>query len=130
LDDIPPAAVAVFERNLRSIIAVARAHGARVLLVPQPLEVRAGSEARDIEWIEAWCPGLTMAGARRGLSRYADVMRRLASTPDVLLMEAFAGPAPAGDFADACHFSPAGSDRFARRLATFLQSGLIPPNGS
>ena len=119
-DDIPEAAAGVFERNLRSTIAVARAHGARVLLVPQTLQVRAGFETGDTEWIEAWCPGLTAAGAQRGLSRYAAAMRRLASPPDVLFVEPFAGPVPAGDFDDACHFSAAGSDRFARRIAAFL----------
>lgn len=121
--DVPEAAVAVYERNLTATIGVARAHGARVLLVPQTLEVRAGTEARDVEWIEAWCPGLTADAARRGLARYADVMRRLASSPDVLFLPPYDGAsAPEGDFDDACHFSVAGSDRFARRVAAFLTS--------
>jgi lysophospholipase L1-like esterase len=125
-DDVPPAAVAAFERNVRSTVAVARAHGARVVLVPQTLQIRAGSEARDREWIEAWCPGLTADGARRGLARYAEALRRIAAPPDVLLLEAYAGEAPAGDFDDACHFSPVGSDRFARLLAAFLTSPAGP----
>jgi len=127
LEDVPAAAVAVYERNLRATIAVARARGARVLLVPQTLEVRPGSEAKDVAWIEAWCPGLTEAGARRGLARYADVMRMLASPPDVLLLPPYDGSAaPAGDFDDACHFSVAGSDRFARRVASFLTAAGGP----
>ena len=122
-EDVPAAAVAVYERNLRATIAVARSRGARVLLVPQTLEVRSGSEARDVAGIEAWCPGLTEAGARRGLARYAEVMRKLASPPDVLLLAPFDGSTAApGDFDDACHFSVAGSDRFARRVAASLGS--------
>ena len=125
-DDIPAAAVAVYERNLLSTIGVASAHGAKVVLVPQVLRVRRGHEARDTEWIEGWCPGLTVAGARRGLERYNDVMRKLARDGRALLVEPFPDAAPADEeFADPCHFSPEGSERFASRLADVVSKTLL-----
>ncbi len=125
-ENLPQAAVDVYERNLRSTIAVARAAGARVLLVPQTLKVRARSAAQDVAWIEAWCPGLTASGAQRGLARYSAVMKRLAEMPGVLFLEPFEGEAPDADFDDACHFSPSGSERFAGRLAAFLAQRVLP----
>lgn len=125
-DDIPPAAVAVYERNLLSTIGVASAHGAKVVLVPQALRVRRGHETRDTQWIEGWCPGLTVAGARRGLGRYNDVMRKLAREGRALLVEPFPEAAPADDeLLDPCHFSPEGSERFARRLAEAVTRAFL-----
>ena len=57
--------VATFERNLRSTVAVARAHGARTVLVAQTARVRADHEASDREFLESWAPGLTSAGTSR-----------------------------------------------------------------
>ncbi|HUM03283.1 MAG TPA: SGNH/GDSL hydrolase family protein [Thermoanaerobaculia bacterium] len=125
-DDIPAAAVAVYERNLLSTIGVATARGAKVMLVPQVLRVRRGHEARDTEWIEGWCPGLTVAGSRRGLERYNDVMRKLAREGRALLFEPFETAVPPDeDLADPCHFSPEGSERFARRLADVVSKTFL-----
>jgi lysophospholipase L1-like esterase len=120
-DDIPAAAVAVYERNLRSTIAVARARGARTLLVAQTARVRPGHEAEDRTWLEGWTPGLTSKGYLAGLGRYNEVARRLGGEGAALFLDPFAdGAFPDGAFLDPVHFSPEGSDRFARALAAFL----------
>ncbi len=44
---------------------VARAHGARTVLVAQTARVRADHEASDRAFLESWAPGLTSAGTSR-----------------------------------------------------------------
>jgi lysophospholipase L1-like esterase len=122
-DDIPAAAVAVYERNLRATIAAARAHGARTLLVAQSARVRAGHEAADRAWLEGWAPGLTPAGYLAGLARYNAVARALAAEGAALFLDPFAGGAfPESAFADPVHFTPEGSERFAEALAAYLKA--------
>ena len=114
-------AVAVFERNLRSTIAVARSGGARTLLVGQSVRLRKGLEAADREYYESWTPGLTFAGAEQALARYNTVSRGLADGHDVFFLDPFAsGTFVDADFADPVHFSAAGADRFAGVLEAFL----------
>lgn len=122
-DDIPETAVAVFERNLRSTLAVARAHGARTLLVAQAARVRVGHEDADRKFLESWAPGLTANGYLTALGRLNAAARRLGDEGDALFFDPFAGAAFADSlFDDPFHFSPEGSDRFARALAAFLAS--------
>jgi lysophospholipase L1-like esterase len=122
-DDIPAAAVAVYERNLRSTIAAARTHGARTLLVAQSARVRPGHEAADRAWLEGWAPGLTPAGYLAGLARYNAVARALAAEGAALFLDPFAGGAfPESAFADPVHFTPEGSERFAQALAAYLKA--------
>ena len=120
-DDIPAAAVEVYERNLRSTIGVARAHGARTLLVAQQVRLRKGREAEDGAWISAWTPGLTTKGYLAGLARYNEVSRSLAARGEADFLDPLGdGSFPDSAFADPVHFSPEGSDLFAARLAAFL----------
>src|SRR6185369_2236104 len=95
-DDIPAEAIIVYERNLRSTIAVARAHGAQTLLVAQTARVRAGHEADDRAWLEALSPGLTTAGYFAGLKRYNAVAKKLGEEGLALFLDPFA----AGSFGD------------------------------
>ena len=122
-DDIPAEAVAVYERNLRSTIAVAASGGARTLLVAQTARVRAGNEAADLAWLEGWTPGLTAKGYLAGLARYNAVARRLGDEGIALFLDPFAGEA-FGDahFQDPVHFSPAGSELFAKTLAAYVDA--------
>ncbi|MGA7990359.1 MAG: SGNH/GDSL hydrolase family protein [Thermoanaerobaculia bacterium] len=120
-DDVPDEAVAAFERNLRSTAAVARAHGARTVLVAQSARVRAGHEDSDRAFLESWAPGLTAAGYLSGLSRLNGAARRLGDDGVAAFFDPFGGGAfPDALFDDPFHFSPEGSDRFARALAAFL----------
>jgi lysophospholipase L1-like esterase len=126
-DDIPEAAVAVYERNLRSTIAAARAHGARTLLVAQSARVRPAHGTGDRAFLESWTPGLTAKGYLAGLARYNAVARALGAAGDALFFDPFAdGAFGDSDFADPFHFSPQGSERFARALEAFLTSPAGP----
>ena len=120
-DDVPDAAITAFERNLRSTAAVARAHGARTVLVAQSARLRAGHEDSDRAFLESWAPGLTATGYRAGLGRMNAAARRLGDEGVALYLDPFAGGAfPDSLFDDPFHFSPEGSDRFARALAASL----------
>ena len=127
-DDIPSEAVAAYERNLRSTIGVAGAHGARVLLVAQAARIRTGSSGADNEWLKGWTPGLTSAGYLAGLARYNAVAKRLGEEGAALFLDPFAdGAFGDGDFLDPVHFSPSGSEKFAQLLAGFVESRFLGP---
>jgi lysophospholipase L1-like esterase len=126
-DDIPAEAVAVYERNLRSTIAVASAHGARTLLVAQAARIRAGHEVADLAWLEGWTPGLTATGYLAGLARYNAVAKKLGDEGLALFLDPFvAGNFTDAHFQDPVHFSPAGSDLFAKTLAAFVDASGGP----
>jgi lysophospholipase L1-like esterase len=126
-DDIPDAAAAVYERNLRCTAAAARAKGARTLLVAQAARIRAGHETEDRAWIEGWTPGLTATGYLAGLARYNATARALGADGTALFLDPFAGGAfPDSAFADPVHFSAEGSSRFAQALADFLRQPGAP----
>lgn len=115
---MPEEAVAVFARNLRSTAAVARAFGARTLLVAQTARVRAGHESFDRTFLESWTPGLDADGYLDGVARYNAAARALAAEGVALFVDPFAdGAFTDADFEDPVHFSAAGSRRFAARLA-------------
>jgi len=126
-DDIPPEAVAVYERNLRSTIAVAASAGARTLLVAQSARLRAGHEASDRVWLEGWTPGLTPKGYLAGLERYNAVARKLGNEGIALFLDPFAGGSFGdADFQDPVHFSPTGSALFAKTLAAYVDAPSGP----
>ncbi len=122
-DDIPAEAVAVFERNLRSTIAIAAARGARTLLVAQSARVRAGHEKADRDWLEGWIPGLTANGSLAGLARYNAVAKKLGDEGLALFLDPFAaGVFGDAHFLDPVHFSPTGSELFAKTLAKYVDA--------
>jgi lysophospholipase L1-like esterase len=122
-DDIPAEAVAAYERNLRSTIAVAASGGARTLLVAQTARLRAGREASDRAWLEGWTPGLTAKGYLAGLARYNAVAKKLGDEKLALFLDPFAsGPFSDVHFQDPVHFSPAGSAFFAKTLAAYVDA--------
>lgn len=126
-DDIPAEAVSVYERNLRSTVAVASAQGARTLLVAQAARVRAGHEKADLAWLEGWTPGLTAKGYLAGLAHYNAVAKKLGDEGIALFLDPFgAGSFTDAHFVDPVHFSPAGSELFARRLAAFVDANGGP----
>ena len=125
-DDIPAEAVAVYERNLRSTIGVAAAHGAKVLLVAQSARIRPGSEAADGEWLKGWTPGLSSAGYLAGLARYNAVAKRVGDEGAAVFLDPFgSGGFGDGDFLDPVHFSAGGSEKFARLLAGVVESRFL-----
>ncbi len=126
-DDVPDAAVAAFARNLKSIAGVARVHGAKAVFVAQAARVRKGHEEGDREFLESWAPGLTAKGYLSGLARFNAAARAAAAEVGAAFLDPFAdGSFPDTDFADPFHFSPEGSEQFARSLAAFLKAAGGP----
>ncbi len=122
-DDIPAEAVAVYERNLRSTIAVASARGARTLLVAQVALVRAGFEKTDLAWLEGWTPGLTAKGYLAGLARYNAVAKKLGDEGLAMFLDPFReGAFTDAHFLDPVHFSSEGSELFAKTLAAYVDA--------
>jgi lysophospholipase L1-like esterase len=118
IEALPDAAVETFERNVRSFIAVARAHGARVLLVTQSLRLRAQRAGADTAALQTWIPGLPAAAALHELERFNDVLRRLAAAGEADLADAAREVAWSDDdFIDPMHFTAAGSAKLADYLA-------------
>jgi lysophospholipase L1-like esterase len=117
--DIPPEAVDVYERNLRSTIGVAHANGARTLLVAMAVRLRKGKEDADREYLASWTPGLTAEGYAAGLARYNVVARKLGEEGVALFFDPFASSSFADvDYGDPTHFSSSGSEKFASSMAT------------
>lgn len=126
---LPDAAVATFERNLRSLIALARARGSRVLLVTQTLRLRRATAEADRDYLAGWLQGLEPAAAAGELERLNAVLQRLAaeSAPDVALADAAREIAwQDEDFADPMHTTAAGSRKLADYLAPRV-AALLPP---
>jgi lysophospholipase L1-like esterase len=122
-DDVSQDAVDVFVRNLRSTIGVARAHGARTVFVAQSVRVRKGRESSDDEYLMSWTPGLTPAGVKKGLARYTEAERALATEAGELFLDP-SGGLEDDDYADPLHFSAKGSDRFAKLLDAWITERL------
>jgi len=119
-EEIPPEAVAVFERNVRSFIAVAREHGASILLVTQPVRLRAASAEADAGWFERWIPGLRGKRLPAELERLNDVLRKLGGGPVTVADAAREIAWTDQDFGDPIHYGPSGSSK----LASFLTDRL------
>ena len=96
-----------FERNVRSIVAVARAHGMRVLLVTQAY----GEGTIDAQRAE-------IIGA--AMSRISRIVRQIGgegTDPDVALLDARRLlPTMPGIFTDGVHMNDDGADFFARLI--------------
>jgi lysophospholipase L1-like esterase len=113
--------VATFARNVRSFVAVATAHGARVLLVTQTIHPRPQHAAADRAYLANWYPGLRPESAPRELERLNDVLRAVGREhADVTVVDAARGAWLDADFADPLHFSAQGSAKLADLLASEL----------
>jgi lysophospholipase L1-like esterase len=76
---IGPGGLAAFERNVRSIVALAGSRGTRVLLVTQPIRIRATHREADLAYLADWYPELMPEAAPGQLERLNDVVRKLAA---------------------------------------------------
>jgi lysophospholipase L1-like esterase len=125
-DEIEPEALATFARNVRSFVAVAREHGARVVLVTQTIRIRERHREGDLAYLAGWLPGLDPEAAPSQLDRFNGVLRRTADGRSALLADAAAEvPWTDDDFADPMHASAAGS----AKLAAYLAGRLAPVLG-
>jgi len=126
LEELPPEAVAAFERNVRSFVSLAASHGAQVLLVTQPLRLRQAHLETDRAYLLQWVGGLDADTTVTELERFNAVLRGLAADGNAHLADAAIEISWSDeDFADPMHFSGRGSQRFAEYLATQIDSRLL-----
>ena len=117
--------VAVFERNVRSFVAIARAHGAQVVVVTQPVRIRAAHANADRGILAWWIPDLAPEVVATELERLNDVLRTVAGERSVPLVDiARDGRWDDGDFGDALHYTAAGSEKLAGMLLPRLHALL------
>lgn len=118
---LPDEAVTTFERNVRSLVALARARGSRVLLVTQLLRPRSGSRAADLDYLAGWLQGLEPSAAQGELDRLAEVLRRHRGEGVALADAAREIVWEDADFADPMHTTAAGSRKLADYLAPAVE---------
>lgn len=103
-DALPPEALDVYERNLRSFLALARSRGADVVFATSLLRLRDSHAAADAGYIGWWVPWLEPRAAPAAVERMNEVMRRVATEEDVVLADLAADIAWADeDFGDPFH---------------------------
>ncbi|HSS79340.1 MAG TPA: SGNH/GDSL hydrolase family protein [Thermoanaerobaculia bacterium] len=125
-DHVAPESVTTFERNVRSFAALARSRGAGVILVTQPVRIRAAQRAADSEWLAGWYPGLKPEAVPQELERLNDVLRRLGSEGVGTLVDADRDIAWAdGDFGDPLHYTPDGRQKLVEYLAPRVKTGTL-----
>jgi lysophospholipase L1-like esterase len=128
IDRLPSVALRVFERNVRSFIAVGHAHGADTLLVTQTVRLRDGAPGAIDELImNQWIPGLDSEAVPAELERLNDVLRRIAASGAAAIADAAREVAwDDADFADPMHFTQVGSRKLARYLASKVAALRAP----
>lgn len=118
-DHVAPESIGTFERNVRSFVALARARGAGVMLVTQPVRIRAAHRAADLDWLAGWYPGLKPEAVPHELERLNDALRRLRSESVGTLADADREIAwTDSDFGDPLHYT----DEGRRKLVEYLAS--------
>ena len=115
---IAPEGVAAFERNVRSFAALAASRGAGVLLVTQPIHIRADNRAADLAYLAGWYPELQPEAAPGELARLNEVVRRLAAAGVGELADAEREIAwEDADFGDPLHYTDGGRKKLVDYLA-------------
>lgn len=143
LDRVPAEAEAAFVRNLRTLVAVARSAGARVVLSsfatlhdphldwrrPQVLDALSDFQRRTLPDLLAFTPGLTLAGVFDGLERYnADLAAVAADTGAGWVDNARGVPHDDRFFVDRVHFTAAGAQRMAENFLPAVLRALDRPD--
>lgn len=117
-----------YATNLRSILAVGRAAGARVVFMTQPTtwNSKVDPEASQWHWMRLRQGGIYREDLMdAALERYNDVMRDLAATEHVQLVDLAATmPKSLEFFYDDVHFNDAGARAAAAALAAQLETNL------
>jgi lysophospholipase L1-like esterase len=124
-------AVAAFERNVRSFVALARSGGADVLLVTQPVRIREANRTADLAYLAGWFPELEPEAVPVELERLNGALRRLAD-------EGVAGLADAAreidwraaDFGDPFHYTEDGRRKLVDYLAPKIDARRHLTTGS
>lgn len=132
LSERPPREdVRPYEENLRSLAAIARAQGARMVFMTQATTWNA-RDPRPSEW--HWMTGTRVryreADLDAAMGRYNDAMKRAAAASEAPVFDLAASlPKSADYFYDDVHFNVAGADSAAAMLARFLvERGVVSPS--
>jgi hypothetical protein len=124
-DHITPEGIAAFERNVRSFAALARSRGVGVLLVTQPVRIRAASREADLSYLAGWYPELLPTSVPGELERLNDVLRRLAGEGVGELADAAREIAwEDADFGDPMHYADPGRRKLVEYLAPRIAARL------
>lgn len=127
---LEPAALETFARNLRSIAALARDAGSRLVLATQPMRIRAAQRAADTAYLAGWYPTLVAAAAPVELERLNEVAREVARSRGLELADLAREVAWSdADFADPLHCSASGGEKLVRALAPRLALVLAATPG-
>ncbi|HEY0513230.1 MAG TPA: SGNH/GDSL hydrolase family protein [Thermoanaerobaculia bacterium] len=122
---IAPEGIAAFERNVRSFAALARSRGAGVLLVTQPVRIRAASRGADLAYLAGWYPELLPAAVPAELERLNGVLRRLAGEGVGELADGAREIAwEDQDFGDPMHYADPGRKKLVEYLAPRIERRL------
>ncbi len=117
-DRIGEAGIATFERNVRSFAVLARSRGAAVVLMTQPIRVRAAHREADLGYLAGWYPELEPAAAPREIERLNEVLRRLAAEGAGELADVARDiPWTDEDFGDPLHYAAPGRAKLVDYLA-------------
>ncbi len=132
-DSVGEAGLAVFERNLRSMVAVSRAGGAAVALATYAHPCTAENLERRPDlfvYLPRYQPNLTFAGVQDAFRRYNDAIRKVARSEGAVLADAeIEIPPDPALFVDHVHFNARGAELFAGVVAQAIREGLPPVDG-
>lgn len=125
---VPQAAVRAFEDHVRTLVAIARSGGAKVVLssfatLHDPALASAGKKAgrqlsqlqrNELYSLSHFTPGLTLSGILKGISGYNAILRKVAAEENTGWVDN-ANLVPHEDeyFVDRVHFSAKGAARMA-----------------
>jgi hypothetical protein len=116
-DRLDPRALALYERNLRNIIALCRAQKVEPVFIPQILNYAVLTSDKPYGWI----PFVRDRDLKKVMAGYNEVMAKVAKEENIrFIKDVLDVDYQASDFVDNGHFSPAGNRRFAEVIARFL----------
>lgn len=131
VSDIPLAAEQTFEQHLRTLVAIARGGGAKVVLSSfatlhdpkknynesQVTETLTLLQKRELYHLLHFTPGLTIEGIFKGIERYNEIIRKVAEEEQTAWVDNANG-IPHSDkyFIDRVHFSTDGAALMAENL--------------
>ncbi len=139
LVEIPLAAEQAFEQHMRTLVAIARAGGASVVLSsfatlhdpeqdygePETLARLTPLQGEELNYLVRFTPGLTLPGVFDGIRRYNAVLQRVAREDGTGWVDN-AARIPHTDeyFVDRVHFSRAGAELMAQNLLSVVLAQL------
>ena len=114
-------ALDIYKRNIRLIIVLAKAQGARVIMVPQVLNYAKLTENSQYGWI----PYLDDKDIPAVMSTYNDALRQVCAEEGVdFVKEALEEGFGKEDFLDQGHFTAQGNKKFADIIAKYINKNF------